>query len=148
MNEKCGFKRGLQFHHFVLISIIGWILSISCTDKESIALISDIQEEAARYGEQAKMHAIRAAAHVYALEYGESPKTLEELVDKGYISASDILDHKGEKLPFSGETILPNRGVTKSCGSCGLTVSPDSKAGDRCPYCGVKWGTEKRMYKD
>lgn len=30
----------------------------------------------------------------------------------------------------------------KACGSCGKPVSVQSKIGDICPHCGVKWGSE------
>ena len=32
--------------------------------------------------------------------------------------------------------------VSKSCGSCGGTVSSSSRIGQRCPHCGVVWGKE------
>lgn len=32
--------------------------------------------------------------------------------------------------------------VTKSCGSCGRSVPNNSRIGDYCPYCGVRWGYE------
>lgn len=32
--------------------------------------------------------------------------------------------------------------VSKSCGSCGGTVSNNSRVGMRCPHCGVRWGYE------
>lgn len=68
------------------------------------------------------------------LDFGESPKTLDDLVEKGYLDPSGIVDHKGDKLPFSPEAILPDftatqSYVTKSCGNCGATVDPNSKAG-------------------
>ncbi len=32
--------------------------------------------------------------------------------------------------------------VSKSCGSCGGSVSEYSRTGQRCPHCGVIWGQE------
>ena len=32
--------------------------------------------------------------------------------------------------------------ISASCGKCGKAVSPSSKAGGTCPYCGVRWGRE------
>jgi formylglycine-generating enzyme required for sulfatase activity len=32
--------------------------------------------------------------------------------------------------------------VTKTCGACGLVVSPDARVGMKCPWCGVIWGEE------
>lgn len=31
---------------------------------------------------------------------------------------------------------------SKNCGSCGKTVSNNSRVGMRCPHCGVRWGYE------
>lgn len=33
----------------------------------------------------------------------------------------------------------------KTCSACGRSVSLSSSAGQRCPYCGVYWSTERRM---
>lgn len=32
--------------------------------------------------------------------------------------------------------------ITKHCGKCGKEVSSSAKVGDKCPYCGVIWGSE------
>ena len=32
--------------------------------------------------------------------------------------------------------------ISASCGKCGKAVPSNSKAGDTCPYCGVRWGRE------
>jgi hypothetical protein len=32
--------------------------------------------------------------------------------------------------------------VSKTCGSCYLSVSANSKIGDYCPHCNVRWGYE------
>lgn len=37
--------------------------------------------------------------------------------------------------------------VSATCGSCGKAVSANSKVGDRCPYCGVIWGSENSTTK-
>ena len=34
--------------------------------------------------------------------------------------------------------------TSASCGRCGKNVPSSSKAGDRCPHCGVTWGKESR----
>lgn len=38
--------------------------------------------------------------------------------------------------------------VSKSCGSCGGTVSSSAKIGDYCPHCGVRWGYENTTKKN
>jgi uncharacterized protein YgiM (DUF1202 family) len=35
-----------------------------------------------------------------------------------------------------------NAQTSKSCGSCKAPVSANSKVGDYCPHCGVRWGYE------
>jgi len=50
---------------------------------------------------------------------------LEELVENGFLSASDIVDDNGDPLPFSPDEILPGKVITKSYGKCGVTVSPN-----------------------
>ena len=139
----------LKLNFFVLVFLLGCFCYSSCTGEKTSTLISNAQEKAARFGDQAKMQTIKSAAHAYALDFGERPKTLDDLVEKGYLDPSGIVDHKGDKLPFSPEAILPDftatqSYVTKSCGNCGATVDPNSKAGDRCPYCGVVWGVERQ----
>lgn len=37
---------------------------------------------------------------------------------------------------------------SKSCGSCGKSVSINSKVGMRCPHCNVIWGTENTSTKN
>lgn len=35
--------------------------------------------------------------------------------------------------------------ANKSCSACGRSVSLSSAAGQRCPYCGAYWSTERRV---
>lgn len=37
--------------------------------------------------------------------------------------------------------------IKKSCGICGMEVSPDSHVGQYCPYCHVRWGYESDKSK-
>lgn len=97
--------------------------------------------------DQARANIVQAAVQAYTLEYGQPPKSLAELVEKRFLNPEDILDHSGEKLPFSPDEFSggSNSFMAKSCGACGKSVSSSSKVGDRCPHCGVKWGYERRI---
>ncbi len=135
---------------FPFFCVLVLLLVNSCSDNKSGLLLSGIKEKAEQYENQAKMNIIRSAAHVYAAEYGRAPQTLDELVEKGYLDKSAIVDKNGKKLPYSPDSILPDdktaeKNVIKKCGVCGHTVDPNSTTGDRCPYCKVVWNVEKQM---
>jgi hypothetical protein len=36
--------------------------------------------------------------------------------------------------------------IKKVCGNCGREVPLSSRVGQRCPYCGVRWGYDRRKY--
>jgi hypothetical protein len=120
---------------FILICLI----STSCADKKTPSLIREIQKDAAQAEDQVKLRVIRSAAHIYLLEIGEIPKTLDVLVEKGYVKAKDIIDHNGEKFAYSPEV---DGIIIKKCTACNSTVSSSSKPGDTCPHCGVVWTSE------
>lgn len=126
------------------------LLINSCSDNKPVFLLSEIHEKAELSENQSKLNIIRSAANVYAVQYGYLPQTLDELVEKGYLDKSAIVDKNGNNLPYSPENILPDnnttgKNVTKKCGECGSTVDPNSTAGDRCPYCKVVWNEERQM---
>jgi competence protein ComGC len=135
-------------HFIVLVVSISFILNISCSNsaKKPAALLNTLQKEAAENTDLAKTRMIQTAVQVYNLEYGRPPQSLAELVEKRFLKPEDILDHSGEKLPFSADESPAGSGsfITKSCGACGKPVASSSKVGDRCPHCGVKWDSERR----
>ncbi len=132
----------------VLVVSISFILNISCSNsaKKSAALLDTLQKEAAENADLAKTRMIQTAVQAYTVEFGQPPQSLEELVEKQFLKPEDILDHTGEKLPFSADESPAGSDsfITKSCGSCGKPVALSSKVGDRCPHCGVIWGTERK----
>ena len=50
---------------------------------------------------QAKIKTIEVAVKMYAVEYGHDPESVDELVEKGYLKPSDIVDQNGKKLPLT-----------------------------------------------
>ncbi len=102
-------------------------------------------------GDEAKIRKIKAASAIYTAETGKRPSTVDELVEGGYLEPHDIIDHYGNKLGLSSDSLQPGMydsvsSVVKKCSNCGNTVSADSKPGDKCPYCGVTWGYEKQNF--
>jgi len=136
--------------HFVIFMIlISFILTNSCSNsgKKSTASLNTFKDKAARMADQAKTGMIQTAVHAYIVEFGQPPQSLDELVEKRYLNPEDILDHSGKKIPFSADEFSAGSDsfITKSCGACGKSVSSGSKVGDRCPHCGVIWGSERQI---
>jgi len=135
---------------FLLLTFIFYLgTSISCStsEKEAFSLLSSYKEQANQMANQAKMRMIDAAVKMYAVESGHDPESVDELVDKGYLDAKDILDQNGKKLPLTPSGFDSEAGFLKKyCDQCKNEVFSASKVGDRCPYCGVIWGYEKQMY--
>ncbi len=123
------------------------VAGVSCTGPggKRASLVSSYMDKVERAKDQAKAQVIKAAAAAFNLEYGRPPESLKELVDKGYIGAEGIVDSRGNELPYSPEGTAGDNVVSKSCGACGKPVSVSSQVGDRCPHCGVVWGTERRI---
>jgi hypothetical protein len=46
-------------------------------------------------------------------------------------------------FPAAGSGMPGQQVIQKQCLSCKKIVSDSSKAGDRCPHCGVVWGYEQ-----
>jgi competence protein ComGC len=127
--------------------IIGLLLTSSSKKKEAF-IISQYIKQALSSQDQAKLKMIESAVAQYEVEKGHSPDSLEDLVAEGYISAKNIVDHKGNKLAYTPKGHTSPSGSTtttmsKSCGRCGKRVSNSSKVGGRCPHCGVVWGSER-----
>lgn len=131
---------------FTFIFCLYLNLSCSTSDKKASSLLNSYKERVEKMVNQAKIRMIETAVMMYAVEYGHDPESVDELVEKGYLKPSDILDQNGKKLPLTPSGMNMESGiVTKSCGACGKVVSPTSKVGDRCPHCGVIWGYETQM---
>ena len=134
---------------FTFIFLLGLsIFNTSCSnsDKKTSSMLNSYKDRADQMANQAKIKMIETAVKMYAVEYGQDPESLDELVEKGYLKHSDIVDQNGNKLPLTPSGIATGSElITKSCGACGKEVSPTSKVGDRCPHCGVIWGQERQM---
>ncbi len=116
---------------------------------EEMAIISSIRENALTQQDKVKLKIIESATQMFLVERGHSAPSLDDLVRTGYLEPQDILDHNGKKFAFTPENITYDTTITmtsKSCGGCGKSVPGSSRAGDRCPHCGVKWGSEQVMY--
>lgn len=123
------------------------VAGVSCAGPggKKASLVSSYMEKVDMAKNQAKAQVIKAAVAAFTLEYNRPPDSLKELVDKGYIGPEGIVDSQGNEMPFSPEGYAEDAVISKSCGACGKSVSRDSQVGDRCPHCGVVWGSERRI---
>ena len=46
-------------------------------------------------------------------------------------------------LLILANTVFGQTGVRRVCGKCRQVVPENSKSGDTCPFCGVKWSDDK-----
>ncbi|HNX98029.1 MAG TPA: hypothetical protein PKK12_10145 [Candidatus Aminicenantes bacterium] len=101
--------------------------------------------------DQAKIQALKAAVAAYTVEHDDQPpRTLGELVEKGYVPPEAIVGADGKPLSLdpaelAGDLAATATTVSKSCGRCGKSVSSTAQAGDRCPHCGVVWDVERQI---
>lgn len=130
-----------------LVAFVSVMAAVSCGGPggKRASLVSSIREKAARATEQAKVQVVKVAVQAFTLENGRPPESLQELVEKGYMEAGGIVDSQGNELPYSPQGYAEDTVISKSCGACGKSVSSGSQVGDRCPHCGVVWGTERRI---
>ena len=120
--------------------------SCSTSDKKTTSLLNSYKDKANQMANQAKIKQIEVAVKIYALEYGNNPDSVDELVEKGFLKQSDIVDQNGKKLPMTpSDYDIGSGSIIKTCEACGKEVSPSSKVGDRCPHCSVVWGYETQM---
>lgn len=136
-----------SFALVALVAFISVMAAVSCgrSGGKGASLVSSIRAQADRATDQARAQVIKTAVQAFTLENGRPPDSLKELVDKGYMEAEGIVDSRGNELPYSPQGYAGDVVLSKSCGVCGKTVSSDSQVGDRCPHCGVVWGTERRI---
>ena len=133
----------------ILPSLILFFLMTFKTSEE-VAMICNIKEKILSHQDQAKLKMIDSAVAIYIAENGDSPASLDDLVEQQYLSDQDIVDRNGQKIAYTPENISPGSSsssgmsiTSKSCGKCGKGVPNSSKVGDQCPHCGVIWGLER-----
>ena len=131
---------------FIIFTVLCTLTALAvagCGDETGGSLLL-LQEQVDKSYDSSKQKVIDAAVAMYVAENGQHPGSLQDLVNAGLLAPGDILDHDGKPLTLTPDMSITS--ISKSCGACGERVSNNSKVGDTCPHCGVRWGYETTSY--